>query len=81
MVLHIIAKLVKPDGQTGYVFCNSAGEQLYKTEEDLVKLILNWRQRHLDVRIVNAKETSGHISAIKGQLITQNIKESNNKTA
>ena len=31
MVLHIIAKLVKPDGQTGYVFCNSAGEQLYKT--------------------------------------------------
>ena len=80
MVLHIIAKLVKPDGQTGYVFCNSAGEQLYKTEEDLIKLILNWRQRHLDVRIVNAKETSGHISAIKGQLITQNIKE-NNKTA
>ena len=81
MVLHIIAKLVKPDGQTGYVFCNSAGEQLYKTEEDLIKLILNWRQRHLDVRIVNAKETSGHISAIKGQLITQNIKESNSKTA
>lgn len=81
MVLHIIAKLVKPDGQTGYVFCNSAGEQLYKTEEDLIKLILNWRQRHLDVRIVNAKETSGHISAIKGQLITQNIKESNNKAA
>lgn len=80
MVLHVIAKLVKPDGQTGYVFCNSAGEQLYKTEEDLIKLILNWRKRHLDVRIVNAKETSGHISAIKGQLITQNIKE-NNKSA
>lgn len=80
MVLHVIAKLVKPDGQTGYVFCNSAGEQLYKTEEDLIKLILNWRKKHLDVRIVNAKETSGHISAIKGQLITQNIKE-NNKQA
>ena len=79
MVLHVIAKLVKPDGQTGYVLCNSTGEQIYKTEGDLINLILNWRRKNLDVRIVNAKETSGHISAIKGQLIIQNIKQNKNQ--